>query len=142
LADFNGVKAFKPHYEGFTNYFNFRASQTLMNVPLHMSQQYGTYLTHGDERNAWLTDVITASGRLDVLKLPYPEVKFKPEEQEKIAAFVDMDSYVDQMEAKFIMGETPLAQWDSYIATLKKMGSDDMGKIRQQAYDRWNKAGK
>jgi putative aldouronate transport system substrate-binding protein len=142
IADFNGVKAFKPHYEGFNNYYNFRASQTLMNVPLHMSQEYGTLLTYGDEKNAWLTDVINSSGRLDVLRTPYPEVKFRPEEQEKIASYVDMDNYADQMEAKFITGETPLAQWDSYAATLKKMGVDEMSKIRQQAYDRWNKAGK
>jgi putative aldouronate transport system substrate-binding protein len=141
-ADFNGVKAFKVHYDGFNSYFNFRGSQTLLNVPIHITQDWFTYTTHGDERNKWYTDVTMNSGRFEALRLPYPEVKFKPEEQEKIASFIDMDSYVDQMEAKFIMGETPLSQWDSYTATLKKMGSDEMSKIRQQAYDRWNKSGK
>lgn len=142
LVDFKGVKAFKPHYDGFNSYYNFRAQHTLMNVPLHMSEQYGTYLTYGDEKNAWLTDVINASGRLDSLRVPYPEVKFKKEEQEKIASYVDLDTYAEQMEAKFIMGETPLTAWDSYLATLKKLGAEDMSAIRQQAYDRWNKAGK
>jgi putative aldouronate transport system substrate-binding protein len=141
-SEFEGVKTFKPHFEGYTSYNIFRQQNTMYNLPIHITEQWFILTTHGDERNRWSTEVTMGSGRFDYLRLPYPEVKFKAEEQEKISSYVDMDSYVDQMEAKFIMGEVPISQWDSYVQTIQKMGSDEMSRIRQAAYDRWNKAGK
>jgi putative aldouronate transport system substrate-binding protein len=141
-SEFGGVKTFKPHFEGYTSYAQFRQRNTMYNLPIHITEQWFILTTHGDERNRWNTEIAVESGRYDHLRLPYPEVKFKADEQEKISSYVDIDSYVDQMEAKFIMGEAPISQWDSYVQTIQKMGSDEMSRIRQAAYDRWNKAGK
>jgi putative aldouronate transport system substrate-binding protein len=50
----------------------------------------------------------------------------------------DLNSYVEQMIAMFITGGTPLTEWDSYVAKVKKMGSDDLVKVYQAAYDSYN----
>lgn len=134
----DGVKTFKTHFEGFPSFYAFRQSQSPVNGPFYNGQTIGDYLTYNDPQQIWLTNRIMDSGIVDVARYPYPEVKFTPQEQEKIASYIDMDSYADQMEAKFIMGETPLGEWDNYVATLKKMGVDEMIRIRQAAYDRWN----
>lgn len=51
----------------------------------------------------------------------------------------DINSYVEQMRAKFIAGVEPLSNWDAYVAAIQKMGIEDVIKIKQAAYDRWNK---
>lgn len=72
-------------------------------------------------------------------KVPYPIVYLSSEEQSKASALrSDLDTYVKTMEAKFVTGQEPLAKWDNYVATLKKMGADELLKIYQAAYDRWN----
>ena len=52
----------------------------------------------------------------------------------------DIKTYVDQMEAKFVVGQEPLTKWDDYVKMINKMGLDEMLKIYQDAYDRWNKS--
>ncbi|RKN85179.1 extracellular solute-binding protein [Paenibacillus ginsengarvi] len=73
-------------------------------------------------------------------KRDYPDVYFSNEEQKRLNVVkTDIKTYVDQMEAKFIVGQEPLTKWDDYVNTIKKMGLDEMLKIYQDAYDRWNK---
>ncbi|WP_458118727.1 extracellular solute-binding protein [Paenibacillus sp. Z6-24] len=69
---------------------------------------------------------------------PFPILYLTPEEQAEISSLrSDMDTYVQQMEAKFVTGQEPLSGWDNYLATVKQMGSDRMIEIYQTAYDRW-----
>ncbi|MEF3311969.1 extracellular solute-binding protein [Paenibacillus sp. GYB004] len=73
-------------------------------------------------------------------KMDYPDVYFTNEEQKRLNVVkTDIKTYVEQMEAKFIVGQEPFAKWDDYVNTIKKMGLDEMLKIYQDAYDRWNK---
>lgn len=68
----------------------------------------------------------------------YPDVSFTSEEQEKLKQIeTDLETYVEQMEAKFIVGDTPISQWDEYIKTVQKIGADDLVKIYQTAFERW-----
>lgn len=134
----DGVETFITHYEGFPSFYAFRHTATPVNGPFYNGQTLGDYLTYNDPQQVWLTTKIMESGMVEAARYAYPEVKFTPQEQEKIASYIDMDSYVDQMEAKFIMGETPISEWDNYVNTLKNMGVDEMIRIRQDAYDRWN----
>ena len=47
--------------------------------------------------------------------------------------------YVDQMLARFIIGEANIeSEWDNYLATLKSMGVDRLIQINQDAYDALN----
>jgi putative aldouronate transport system substrate-binding protein len=137
-VDVNGVKTFEVSYPGMNSYYQWRQKHTIINGPFYNGPTIATYLTYNDYKQVWLTEAILDSGTPDVARLAYPEVKYTPEEQAKVATFVDMDNYADQMEAKFIMGVSLFTEWDNYVATFNKMGLEDMIKIKQSAYDRWN----
>lgn len=73
-----------------------------------------------------------------IAQVPFPIVYLTEEEQAEVSRLrSDLDTYVVQMEAKFVTGIEPLANWDSYIAQVKKMGGDRIVEIYQAAYDRW-----
>lgn len=72
-------------------------------------------------------------------KAPFPNVYLTYEEQSEASALMsDLDTYVQQMEAKFVTGQEPLSNWDKYVAQVKKMGADRIVELYQGAYDRWN----
>lgn len=48
----------------------------------------------------------------------------------------DIESYVDQMKARFITGVESLDNWDKYVSQLKEMGIDEYMSIQQKSYDR------
>lgn len=69
----------------------------------------------------------------------WPAFTFTAEEADKMSALkTDIETYVKEMQAKFITGNVPFSDWDKYTATLKKMGLDDYMKIYKAAYDRYN----
>lgn len=47
----------------------------------------------------------------------------------------DIDKYVRESVAKFIIGELSFDKWDEYVATLQKMKIDELEKAYQAAYD-------
>jgi len=73
-------------------------------------------------------------------EVPYPKVYLTNDEQKEINDIqVDLESYVEQMEAKFITGvESIDDKWDDYVETIEKMNLDRYIEIYQDAYDRWN----
>jgi len=52
--------------------------------------------------------------------------------------WTDIDTYVNEMVLKFILGQAPLANYDQFIDTLKSMGIDQVIKVRQAQLDRYN----
>lgn len=69
---------------------------------------------------------------------PFPLVYFTDEEQDQINNIeVDLESYVEQMEARFITGVEPLDNWDNYVETIEGMKIDQYIQLHQDAYDRW-----
>lgn len=74
-----------------------------------------------------------------IAKIPFPNVYLTNDAQTEVSALLsDLNTYVEQMEAKFVTGQEPLSNWDAYVAQLKKMGSDRIVEIYQEAYDQWN----
>lgn len=75
------------------------------------------------------------------VKQQFVKPKFTPEEQDTINQyFNNISTYVDEMEQKWILGVEDVEKgWDKYLATLKKMGIDEVVKIYQTAYARDNK---
>lgn len=74
-------------------------------------------------------------------EVPYPLVYLSKEEQDKVSAVeVDLKTYVEQMEAKFITGVEPIANWDKYVETIESMGLKEYVSVYQSAYDTWAKA--
>ena len=50
----------------------------------------------------------------------------------------DINTYVTDMKAKFITGNTSFGEWDSYKDTLNKMGFDELMQIYQRGLDDYN----
>lgn len=74
-------------------------------------------------------------------EVPFPLVYLTTDEQKKVNTIeVDLKSYVQQMEAKFITGVEPLSNWDNYVETVQKMNTEEYVEIYQQAYDRWKES--
>lgn len=49
----------------------------------------------------------------------------------------DIDSYIDEMAAKFITGEVGFDQWDSYVSSIESMGLSEYREIVQRALDNY-----
>jgi len=65
-------------------------------------------------------------------------LKYTPEEQERLKILEnDIDSYVMQMEAKFVTGQEKIENWDKYVKKLKEIGVDELIKIKQDTYERY-----
>ncbi|GIN69704.1 sugar ABC transporter substrate-binding protein [Bacillus sp. J14TS2] len=74
-------------------------------------------------------------------EVPFPLVYLEKDEQKQINNIqVDLKSYVEQMEAKFITGVEPLSNWDKYVQTIENMQIEEYVKIHQDAYDRWKES--
>ncbi|MFD1430357.1 extracellular solute-binding protein [Lacticaseibacillus mingshuiensis] len=75
------------------------------------------------------------------VRVPYPLVYLTNDEQDLVSPIAnDLKTYVQQMEAKFITGVEPLANFDKFVSTIKGMNIDQYVKVYQDAYDRWNNA--
>ncbi|GIP41208.1 ABC transporter substrate-binding protein [Paenibacillus sp. J31TS4] len=63
--------------------------------------------------------------------------------QEELVQFTpistDLNKYVDEMTAKFVVGDIPFSEWDKYVSTIQKMGLNDYMKIYNAAYERYKK---
>lgn len=90
------------------------------------------------EFDEWI-DKENAEKLTPIGKSPFPNVYLTNEEQTEASALLsDLNTYVQQMEAKFVTGQESLANWDKYVAQIKKMGGDRIAELYQGAYDRWN----
>lgn len=66
----------------------------------------------------------------------FPTVKFDNEETEELTYLkTDIDKYVDQKSAEWVVNGGIEEEWDSYLEQLQKMGLDRMREIYQEAYN-------
>ncbi len=64
-------------------------------------------------------------------------LSFTEEEAERKAQLKDnIDSYIEEMLSKFMLGQTPISEWDSFAESLQAMGVDEMLEIYAAAYNR------
>lgn len=84
---------------------------------------------------------ITTKTELSPYFTYYPterDLKFTAAEQEVLNQYVsDLESFVDEMQAKFIIGVEPLSRLSAYMTELKRYGLDEVTAVYQAAYDRW-----
>jgi putative aldouronate transport system substrate-binding protein len=74
------------------------------------------------------------------IKKDLPRLTFTSEESKKIADLgSSISSRVDEMAIKFIMGQSPLSDWDKYVKELNDLGLQEVVKINQTAYERYLK---
>lgn len=80
--------------------------------------------------DAWKEDYYT--GHL------LPTMSYTLEENRKMfSTMSDIETYRDEMIDRFIMGAEPISNFDSFVAQLKSMGIEDIIKIKQDAYNRF-----
>ncbi len=71
-------------------------------------------------------------------KEPFPMVMLTTQEAQDASIILrDLQTYVAEMEARFITGKEPISSWASYLKTIDNMQVDKVLKIYQTAYDRW-----
>ncbi|MCR8631614.1 extracellular solute-binding protein [Paenibacillus radicis (ex Xue et al. 2023)] len=71
----------------------------------------------------------------------FPSVSFTPKEEKTISEkWPAIDTYIREMQQKWVMGaEAVEPNYDKYLKRLKEMGMDDIVKIYQDAYERYQK---
>lgn len=86
-----------------------------------------------------LKEAIGLWAQTDYGKYIYPPATTTAEEATELASIMNnVNTYVDEMEAKFITGIEDIdASWDSYVAQLKNFGIERAVEIKQAAYDRY-----
>jgi len=50
-----------------------------------------------------------------------------------------IETYASEMAINFVTGQTPLSQFDAFVARMNQMGLPELLAIRQASYDRWQK---
>ena len=67
----------------------------------------------------------------------FPKVKFNNEEVEEMTYLkTDIDKYVDQKFAEWVVNGGVENEWEEYLEELEKMGLSRMREIYQDAYER------
>lgn len=111
------------------------------NVPAYHAP--GVILAETYDKIELATDKAMKSERYELYD-PYAAKEYLPalsltsEESDELSIiFTDIDSYVKNMKAKWVSGESDVeADWDTYIETLKNMRVDRYVEIYQAAYER------
>lgn len=72
------------------------------------------------------------------ISLLLPNVSQTAEESTFIAERMsEIDTYVNEMKLKFILGQESLDKFDEYVSNIEKLGIADVLKCKQDAYDRY-----
>lgn len=71
----------------------------------------------------------------------YPTVSFTAEEMQRINTLnVDLSSYVNSMQSKWVVEGGATKEWDSYLKQLKQMGYDEFMELQNKAFDRYKES--
>ena len=74
-------------------------------------------------------------------KVRIPPITMSADDSAKLNSVMsDINTYIQEMNIKFIMGVESLDKFDAYVNQLKSMGIEDAVKIQQNALDSYNQA--
>jgi putative aldouronate transport system substrate-binding protein len=95
-------------------------------------EQYYALPTQREANDLW--------AKSDAAKYQMPPVTPTPEESSEFAKImVDVDTLVDEMTLKIILGAEPLDSFEKYMEKLKSLNIDRAIQIQKTALDRYNK---
>jgi putative aldouronate transport system substrate-binding protein len=119
---------------------------TFQKYALHTSAPYMIWDRETDIYDQGKKDTIAVWGdtakesKTSVLPSNYSTTS---EEGAEIASIMgDIQTYVDEMTVKFILGQEPLSNWDAYVSQVKSMNIDRACELQQNAVDRYFNRGK
>ncbi|HEX2945881.1 MAG TPA: extracellular solute-binding protein [Clostridia bacterium] len=130
----------KPQYtDAITKDSQGRSILSMLNVYGHREWAYKQDVGYEDA----LLDDQFVKYRNDMeqyIKPTIPALSFTSDERDVInSKYTEIQTYKDEMIDKFIMGKEPLTNLDNFMNKIKSMGIDDVLKVEQAAYDRYNK---
>ncbi|GIP43089.1 sugar ABC transporter permease [Paenibacillus sp. J45TS6] len=106
---------------------------SIMDGPMNQDTRYldalMTFDQQKDANNAWMqADYAMA----------LPNLRKTEDEARKEAQIMgQVNTYVDEMVTKFILGDEPLTSYETFVETIKGMGIEEVIKIHQDAYARY-----
>ena len=127
--------------EPITGFADINAS---VSVNMHMPS-YLNFLAYPSDFPLMEMKVKAVQGRQEpYMKTFYPRnVRYTEAEHERASLLeTDINSYVEQMIAKFLIGDEPIDNFDKFVSTLESMNLNELLKIKQDVYDRWLAASK
>ena len=138
----DGTVTYKQNFdrEKYPSFFAFRKGNGLWVVPHVYTDELNELVIGADPDRARSHQESIDSGCYGALRLGYPNAAFDTQETDALAVYVMIDSYAEQMTAKFVTGEEEIndANWNAYLTMLDGMGLQDRNAIYQTALDRWN----
>src|SRR5690625_3589337 len=90
--------------------------------------------------DAKLPSSVEATEKLepDMIDEVWPSFTYTNDELNELSVTqLDIQKYVDEMRAKFIVGQESMDEWDQYVSDLEEMGLADYMKVQEQAYERY-----
>lgn len=108
-------------------------AMSIMDGPMDQDSRYLDALMIFDGQNEANQVWMTAD---DSLLLPI--LRFTEDESRLNASVMNpITTYLNEMMTKFIMGQTPLSEYDKFLKTIESMGIDQIIKIHEDAYQRY-----
>jgi putative aldouronate transport system substrate-binding protein len=113
----------------------YRAGATLALGPRYMGEDLERMLAE----LAWYDERIspTIAAGAEYLVPGFPRLMASPEEGETLSKMVDITTYVEENVATFIIGSQSLDNFDSFVATVRDLGIDEVLAVKQAQYDRF-----
>lgn len=128
--------------EKYAGFWAFRMANGLMSIPFFYTDAHAKLVLGADVDGKLISEQVFSSGAFDARRFGYPNgVTFTEDEQDTLAVYTLLDSYVDQMVAQFVTGSIDItddAQWNAYLQNIEMMDVQTLIDTRQAAYDRWN----
>ena len=85
-----------------------------------------------------LKEAINLWAQTDYGKYMLPSVTHTSEEASEVAKIINnVNTYAEEMEAKFITGALPISEFDNYVKQIKAFGIERAIELKQAAYDRY-----
>jgi len=92
--------------------------------------------SYENEQEVW--DCIDLWSDHEVAWLMPDAISFTPEEAKELADIVvNVETYVEEMSFRFVVGTAPLSEYDDYVETIKSFGIDRAIEINQAALNRY-----
>ena len=92
--------------------------------------------SYENEQEVW--DCIDLWGTHESAWLMPDAISFTPEEARELADIMtNVESYVEEMTFRFIVGSAPLSEFDDYVSHIKGFGVDRAIEINQAALQRY-----
>ena len=95
------------------------------------------------QASPWVTKSWEYYRESGMVEAPMPALKFTDAEFSKRTQIItEIDTYKDAMIDKFIMGVESLDKFDDFVASINKAGLEELLKIQNDAYKRYQEFGK